>query len=333
MRKITIKDVAEKSGTSIRTVSRVINNHPNVKRETREKVQAVIDELGFKVNLVARSLKEQKTNQIVVFIDQRSGKYWGAYHHEIFHELHRLAKNSGYRMVISASSPESFEEDDNDGFHLVKHGLCDAAVIFDSTVDDKRVTYLKQSGIPFVLIGKSHRDYDVSYVDVNNFYIGYSGARHLFSKGYKAFSLFLGNEKSIINQERAKGFRAFCQEQQLSNDVYFGLTDFQAVYEKTLAAMQEQEIDAVFISGDERALAVYRAAMERGLSIGREFGVLGIDNLQMSEYMYPPLTSIAPPKREIAEAVLRLLIEQMTDKAYVAQQIVITPYLVERQSL
>ncbi|MBY7142108.1 LacI family DNA-binding transcriptional regulator [Virgibacillus sp. NKC19-3] len=333
MQKVTIKDVAEKSQTSVRTVSRVINDHPNVKTSTRIRVQKVIEELDFKVNFVARSLKEQKTNQIVIFIDWRNGEYWGAFHNEIFHEIHRLAKYYNYRIVISASSPDIFEEDENDGFHLVKHKLCDGAIIFDPINNDQRVQYLKESNTPFVLIGDSHHDVDVSYVGVDNFYLGYLGAKSIYDHGYRSTQLFLGKKASIINQKRAQGYRSFCQEKGLIDNVYFGLSNLKAVYQKTLESIDSQQTDSFFVSGDERAIAVYRAIQERDIKIGKEVGVLGIDNLGMSEYLYPDLTTLAQPKQDIAKSTIDLLVEQINKHQHKTSQRILYPTLVERQSL
>ncbi|WP_175615500.1 LacI family DNA-binding transcriptional regulator [Piscibacillus halophilus] len=333
MQKVTIKDVARMSETSIRTVSRVINNHPNVKESTRERVQSVIKELDYKVNFLARGLKEQKTNQIVVFIDRRDGEYWGAYHNEVFQELHRLSKVYNYRMVISASSPDSFEDDDNDGFHLIKHKLCDGAIIFDPINNDQRVHYLKNSNTPFILIGDSKHDFDVSYVGVDNSNLGYLGAKSMFENGYKSMVFFLGKEKSIINQKRAEGFIRFCKEQGVNYNVYFDVFNLESAYNKTKEILTTQKVDSFFVSGDERALAVYRALHEYELEIGKEVGVLGIDNLRMSEYFYPTLSTIDQPKLEIAQSALNLLIQQITDEKHIPERRKVEPSLIKRQSL
>jgi len=331
--KVTIKEVAELSNTSVRTVSRVINNHPNVKPSTRERVKQAIKDLDFKVNFVARSLKGQSTNQVVVFIDQRSGEYWGAYHNEVFQELHRLIKAHNYRIVISPSSPNSFEDDDNDGFHLVKNKLCDGAIIFDPINNDQRVRYLKEHGIPFVLMGDSEQDFDVSYVGVDNFEIGYIGARKLFAKGYRSPVLFLGNEESIINKKRAQGFISFCKEHGLEPSLYYGAFNLETVHKKANSVLKNEKIDSFFVSGDERAIPVYKAIQEKGLSIGKDIGVLGIDNISMGNYMFPGLSTIAQPKHKIAEAVVDLLIAQMGKSEHEPKKITFQPEFVERQSL
>lgn len=332
MNRVTIKDVAARCETSIRTVSRVLNNDPNVKKETRERVQAVIDELGFKVNIAARSLRERKSHQIVVFTDRRSNTYLAGFHNEVVLELHRQAKAQGYRMVVSASSPEKFEQDENDGFYLVQHGLCDAAILFDPHEGDKRVQYLREHRVPFVILGQDKSSYETSYVGLDNRAAGYMGAQYLHEKGHSSFALILGSEESGVNQDRAKGFRDYREEKGLNNPIMYGLSNIESAYEATLKLLDNPEITAIFISGDERAIGVYRAIGERGHQVGRDIGVLGFDNLELGQFLMPALTSLVQPKLEITKLALQLLVEQMNEPKMATKQILYLPTIAERES-
>lgn len=333
MDKATIKDVAKLSKTSVRTVSRVINNQPNVRDTTRKRVEQAIEELNFEANFLARWLQGQKTNQIIVFIDQRGGEYWGAYHNEVFQALHRIIKQYNYRLVISPSSPDSFADDDNDGFHLVRHKLCDGAIIFDPIINDERVRYLKEHNTPFVLIGDSEFDLNISYVGVDNFHIGYLGAASIHKKGYQSPVLFLGGTDSIVNKKRAQGFTHFFKEKDLDANVIFEITNLQVAYEKTKEILSLDEVDAFFVSGDERALSVYKAIQEKGLQVGKDIGVLGIDNLKMSSFFSPGLTTIAQPKQKIARSLIKLLMEQLNNEEFVTGKENYQASIIERESL
>ncbi|MFU0790093.1 MAG: LacI family transcriptional regulator [Virgibacillus proomii] len=332
MKKPTIKDVARLSNTFVRTVSRVLNEHPNVKESTRKRVKNIIEELDFKTNFLAKGLKERKTNQIVIFVDQRSGDYWGAYHNEVFHEIHRITKQSEYRLVLSPSSPDSFHSNENDGFHLVKHNLCDDAIIFDPVKDDQRIMYLKTNKIPFLLIGDSEHDFEVPYVGIDNVQVGYSETQALYTEGYRSIALLLGNTKSIINMKRATGYRNFCKEHGLKETVYHHVYSLESAYKTTTDILRTKLIDAIFISGDERALAVYQAIKEFGLTIGKDIGVLDIDNIKMNKYFYPPLSTISQPKYEIARAAVDLLIRQMNSNKNSIHHPELKPTLVKRAS-
>ncbi|MCA0984746.1 LacI family transcriptional regulator [Halobacillus yeomjeoni] len=334
MSKVTIKDVAKRCNTSVRTVSRVVNKDPNVKKETREKIQAAIDEMGFQVNAIARSLKAKKTNQIVAFVDRHHGLYWGAFHNEVLQELHKLAKENNMRMVISSSSADSFEEDENDGFYLVKHSLCDGAVMFDTKPGDKRVDYLKKYNVPFVIVGKDTGNYDTPFVDLDNEYAGYLGAKHMFEKGYRSFDFLLGDGAFTVNHDRAVGFRRFCEEKGLqTNETHYDVSSMESAYHITKEIVQKKKLEGLFVSGDERTLGVYRALNEEGYTIGENFGVMSIDNVRMSEYIYPPLTTIDQSIPTFIKQAFDILMTQIKDVKPAAKRIFITPEIVDRESL
>lgn len=335
MKRATIKDVAKKASTSPRTVSRVINDDPNVKKSTREKIQQVIKELDFEVNMVARLLKDKKTRQIVVFIDRHEGLYWGSFHNEVLQELHKIARKKKYRMLISSSSADSFEEDENDGFYLLKNGLCDGAIMFDVKPNDKRIVYLLKEEVPFVMIGKDKENYDTPYVDLDNEHAGYLGASFLAKKGHNDISFFLGSEDFVVNQERSSGFKRFCLENNITHECYFGISSMEEAYKKTKELLIESghQKHCIFISGDERALGVYRAAREVGLDIPKDLAVLGIDNVKLGEFMWPPITTIDQPKRDIAVTAFMILLNQLNGESNNAKRVLISPSLVERESV
>ncbi|SER83497.1 LacI family DNA-binding transcriptional regulator [Salipaludibacillus aurantiacus] len=333
MKRITIKDVAREANTSQRTVSRVLNKDPKVKKETREKVQRIIEELGFEVHMPARLLKEKKTKQIVVFIDRHEGLYWGSFHNEILQELHKAARKEGYRMVISSSSGDSFEEDENDGFYLVKNGLCDGAIMFDSKPGDKRIEYLSRREVPFVLIGKDRERYDTPFVDLDNEYAGYLGARYLHSKGHEKMTFFLGNEGFVVNKERAAGFNRYCEEHKLEGTCHYDVASMGKAYEETLRLLEDSPKQCIFMSGDERALGVYRAVREKGLRIPEDVAVLGIDNIKMGEFLWPAITTIDQPKEDMGSESFKILLEQLNGRSSNMKRIMISPRIIERESV
>lgn len=332
MKKVTIKDVAKKSNVSTRTVSRVINDDPNVKKETREKVLKVIKELDFEVNVFARTLRTRKTKLIVVFIDNRNGQYWGTYHNEFFNELYWIAKEKGYKMVISPSSHETYQDDTNDGFSLIKNKLCDGAIIFDANVSDQRINYLNENNIPYIVIGNSIDTQSQCFVGMDNRKAGYMAAKHLKEKGYEKLAILVGNDTSIVNSLRIEGFKKYCEEEKIPHEVSLGNIDLQHIYKNSSQLMKDSAVDGFFVSGDERAIGVYRAIVDQNLKVGFNIGVIGIDNLQVGEYMYPSLTTIASPKKEIAQFTIQMLIKNIREKEKMKYSTSFSPILIERES-
>lgn len=273
MKTQTIKDVAKLAGVSIRTVSRVINEDPHVKAETREKILKVVAETGFKANMLAKSLREKKTNTLIAFVDQHSGRFWGAFHNEILQKMMKEAHRMDYRLIISSSSAESYEENENDGFYLLKHGMADGAVMFDTKEKDKRVEYLRERQIPFVILGKDMDHFDTSYVDLDNVSAGYLAAQYLASKGRRNILFLLGHADYIVNQERAQGISRYFsahQEQAIEWNILYDVSSIESAYLRTKEALAlPQHPDAIFISGDERVTRSIRQAACRNLKFAR----------------------------------------------------------------
>lgn len=339
MKRVTIKDVAQMAGVSPRTVSRVINNDANVSEKTRQKVLKIVKEVGFEANLLARGLKEKRTNTIIAFADDHRGGYWGAYHNDLFKELMKEVRRHNYQMVISSSSAETYEDDVNDGFYMLKRGLADGAIICDDKPGDKRIEYLKEREIPFVIVGKDSDNYDTCCVNSDNLYVGYMGAEYLASKDKKKIIFLLGSNEYNVNKDRAEGFLRFFKEKQncgCQGHVIFGVCDIESAYSQTmniLAQSENNRPDAIFISGDERAMGVYRAIYEMGLSIPDDIAVLGIDNIQMGEFYHPPITTIDLSIPLIAKHAFEILHDQLEKNERTSRRMIIAPSIMERESV
>ncbi len=200
-----MQNIADICGVSIKTVSRVLNNSPKVKPETRERILKVIQEEGYQVNLLARGLKQMRTNTIIVFIDKHQEKYWGVWHSQMLQFLFREAKLKGYKIVVSPSSAIGHLDDETDGFHLLSSKMADGAIILDNSDEDIRLDFLNKNSIPYVLVGQS-KDKDVCWVDLDNFNTGAQGCEYLIQKGYRKIAFLLGQEQFQVNKLRAEGF-------------------------------------------------------------------------------------------------------------------------------
>ncbi|EOD00490.1 LacI family DNA-binding transcriptional regulator [Caldisalinibacter kiritimatiensis] len=333
MKKVTMTDIAKIAGVSIKTVSRVINNSNAVKEETREKVLKVIKEQGYQVNLLAKGLRKKQTNTIIVFIDKHSGGYWSIWHNEIVQEIIKEAKKEGYKTIISPSSGVGVLDDDTDGFYLLKSGMADGAIIFDNIENDIRIKYLKENDIPFVIVGKDMDYNDTCYVDLDNYQAGYIGGKHLIEKGYKKICFMLGNKGFVVNKERTRGFEDACNEVEcVQAQIIYDTTNMETAYKNAIKVLETNKPDAFFISGDERALGVYRAIKEKGLTIPKDVAVLGIDNIPLCDYIYPSLSSIDQPKKKFGQHCIDILVKLINSNDKITKRVFIKPRLTVRES-
>lgn len=311
----------------------MLNDSCSVKEETRQKILQVIQQQGYQVNMLAKGLREKKTNTLIFFIDEHKEKYWSIWHSQMLQNLFKQAKKMGYKIAVSPSSASGHINDETDGFHLLSSKMADGAIILDNVNNDIRIDFLNRNQIPYVLMGQSENS-DVNWVDLDNYKTGYIGGEHLIKKGYKKICFMLGQEPFHVNQLRANGFKKIAMKNKVDFSVVFEVDSMEVAYEKTKEVFQKSRYDALFISGDERAMGVYRALNELGLQIPKDVAVLGIDNIPLCNYLYPSLSSMDQNIGVFAEKVMCLLDELINNpnKKVENQMLILNKNVVERES-
>ena len=336
MKEYTIKDIAKIANVSPRTVSRVVNKEEKVKKETREKILKIIKSTGYQVNLIARSLRKKTTGILIVFVEKNAANYIGNFHNVFIRFLDSEANRLGYKLIVSKSSASKVEENKHDGFYLLKNGFADGAIIFDTREIDRRIDYLVGSDIPFVIVGRDNVYESTSFVNLDNIKAGYLGAEHLIKRGHKSIRFFLGDENFTVNQDRTKGFIQACNDYHIKSElrhIDYGIMNPKFAYEKMKNILEAEIPDALFVSGDQRAIGAYHAIQERGLKIPQDIAVLGIDNIPLSEYYYPALTTISQSVRKMANGAIKILVQQLKDpEKHKSQRIIFQPKLIIRDS-
>lgn len=310
MGNVTIVDIAKACGVSIKSVSRVLNNSPNVSEAMREKVMSTIKEQGYQVNMLARGLKGSRTNIIVVFAERHHEEHLSIWHTIMLKYLFTYAKKRSMKIVLSPSSSERFEGDETDGFYLIASGIADGAILLENIRKDPRVDYFESRNIPYVVFGEPENP-DVPSVSLDNFDVGYKGGLYLAEKGLDKIAMLVGEKKYLSTQNRVKGFTAAMEETQTANYIFTGIDTVEKAYHKAKEILEIYDIKAFFVSGDERALGVYRAIYEKGLSIPKDMAVLGIDNIALGEYYYPPISTIEQDFEMLAKGCIDYVISKI----------------------
>jgi DNA-binding LacI/PurR family transcriptional regulator len=329
-KKVTINDIAHRADVSPRTVSRVLANDANVGAITRKRILDIAREEGFSVNMLARGLKTRKNKLIIAFAGGET--YWGSYYTSLFAELIREARRLGYQMVIAAAGNGGFREKDDSILKLLKFGLADGAILCDVKDDDQRIAYFEKNDIPFVSIAAHEGD---SSVEADNRALGSMGAAYLYDKGKRDIVFLLGSKEYTLNRRRGSGFAESFGggRSDARARVIYGVDDIDRAYETTRGLLEDKGPDAIFISGDEEAMGVFRAIKERGLSIPRDIGVLGLDNGVVNEYLVPRLTTIELSPHLLARYAFAVIYSKLEEGDKSLQQVTLTPQLVERGSV
>lgn len=312
MKKATIIDVAKASGVSMKTVSRVINNSPNVSEKTKEKVYRAMKEQGYQVNILAKGLKGSRTNIIVVFADRHHEEHLSIWHNLMLKYLFSYAKKRSMKVVLSPSNSERFEEDETDGFYLIASGIADGAILLENILNDPRVDYFEQHHVPYVVFGEPENP-DVPSVSLDNFSVGYNGGRYLAEKGYDRIALFIGEHKFLSTQLRVQGFESAMKETGTRYYVFTGIDTVEKAYRKSVEVLEKYDIRAFFVSGDERAVGVYRGIYEKGYRIPEDIAVLGIDNIPLGEFLYPPISTVEQDFQALAKCCMDFVVNEIEE--------------------
>ncbi len=337
MSRITIKHVAKEAGLSIATVSRVINNHPDVSLPTRRHVQQVIAELGYEPNAVARSLIQGRSN--VLGVITTGIEFYGPSQTMagIEHEAHRL----GYWLMSSLlPDPET-----NAGETALRHLLSqqvDGLIWAVPEVGRNREWICEQSqdlAVPVVFLHMNCRS-DVFVVAVDNYAGARAAVNHLLAQGRQRIGCISGPDHWWEAQERARGWQHALQEagsaapdslcQAGDWSAAGGMRAFHCLIE------QNPDLDAVFVSNDQMALGVLKAAHQLGRRVPDDLAVVGFDDVPEAAYYMPSLTTVRHDLRGVgiqAVAMLeRILSAQRAEEPFETESVLITPELIVRDS-
>lgn len=329
----TINDIARLAEVSKKTVSRVINNSPFVKEETRARVQAVIAEHGFSPDPQARGLAFRRSFLVGMIYDNPSPNYVVNMQQGVLDAV----RDSGLELVVHPCNraAASFLSDVQ-GF-VVRQKLFGVVMPPSVSEDDRVVEILRAADCPYVRIASVSLDEPANMVVTNDSRGAAEAARHLAGLGHRRVAFISGPATFRSSHERGRGFREGLAEHGFTLDEAYvrqGAYTFESGVEaaESLLAMPSPPT-AIFAGNDEMAIGVMKAARDRGLDVPGDLSIVGFDDLPMASRVWPNLTTVRLPIRDMG----RMAAEKLTarsrglDPATLAQPEVI-PSLVVRQS-
>lgn len=324
--KVNIFDVAKKSGLSVVTVSRVINNAETVREKNRLKVLEAMKELGYRPNAAARSLARGKTGIIGLTITTLNDSFLDA----VVKAVNERLAEKGYYLALSVSGAERdslqgtmFHEDRVDGL-----------ILLSPLHEETYVAELKKKKLPFVMLDNQQKNTSVTSVKVDNFKGGYDAARHLIELGHKEIAHIKGSAPFLSSKEREAGFLHAMQEAKL---VPFAMEqgDFSisSGYRIASAWIQEGKLPtAVFAADDLTAIGVMDALKNNGLRIPYDVSVVGFDDHIFASELHPMLTTVRQPAEQIGRQGVELLLNMIDGSAKRSVSVQLEPELMIRES-
>ncbi|MBL8091762.1 MAG: LacI family DNA-binding transcriptional regulator [Anaerolineales bacterium] len=334
----TIKEVALAAGVSTQTVSRVINERPDVSPETRKRVQEVIDQLAYRPSAVARSLIRQRSHTLGVVT--AGLKYIGP--SRILSGIASAVEEAGYSLLLKELSDFDTKEIEPifESF-LSRH--VDGIIWAVPEVGDNR-TWVKEASldveIPLVYL-TMHAQENISVVSVDNYLGGKMAVSHLLEQGFKNIGHISGPLDWWEARQRMTAWKDVLKENGIkAKDEHSveGDWSLSSGIEATKKLLnQYPDVDAIFVANDQMALSAIQYLRQHGRRVPEDIGIVGFDDIPESEFFFPPLTTIQQDQNTVAKLAVEDIIKTIESgwhklEPKKPQTIIVPPTLVVRQS-
>ena len=331
---VTLKDIANRVGKSVPTVSRALAGFEDISPKTREQVQRVAREMGYEPNISARNLQRQRTDTIALILPRTNNlRFSDPFFNEFLAGILEQATEHGFTLNVSNNMSDDPQED---YLKQIRSRRVDGFIIVRTKRQDARIALLQQHKVPFVAFGRVEGKNDFHFVDdddtdgirqivthlveLGHTRLGYISEPMLFTKAYNRFL----------------GFQAGLQLHHLPYDPELIIESNFRQRSGQLATRQllkkPNPPTALVASNDLLALGAMNEVQERGLTVGRDISITGFDDIMLAEYATPPLTTVHQPAQQLGVMVADMLLKVINGKPITKKQIVIKPSLIVRQS-
>jgi LacI family transcriptional regulator len=329
MPNLTLEKIAEMAGVSRSTISRVVNNHPSVSGEVRQRVLKIIQETGYQPNSSARSLRSRRTNVTGLVLPQTIDTLFVDPYFPVLTQGIARACNL-FRQTLALF----LESQDKAGMkRIMQEGFLDGfgiqSVQMQTTIYEK----LNATDIPFVIIGRPFIE-NATFVDVDNVEGAYQATRHLINQGYKRIGTITGDMNSHAGQDRLSGYRKALQEFGLPvDDQLIALGDFGEIMDYQGAVkLAHSQVDSIFIASDYMARSAIKAIEDCGLRVPQDIAIVGYDDLAPAVAAKPLLTTIRQPVSEMGFKAVEMLLAEINGELPKLRQNIMPIELVVRES-
>ncbi|MEA3326352.1 MAG: LacI family DNA-binding transcriptional regulator [Chloroflexota bacterium] len=330
----TLKDIAEKVGKSITTVSRALHGYDDVSPETRMLVEQVAAEIGYTPNIIAQRLQKKSTDTIGFVIPTYGPRFTDPFFTEFLAGIGNTAVKLGYDILVS-THPIS-EEEMHSYQNKVQSYRVDGFILVRTRRDDSRIKYLCSINFPFVAFGRTEGSCPFPFVDVDNRYAMKMIADHLVQLGHRKIAFIGAPDYLMFAHERLEGLKQALKEHDLdlpNTMVKVGdLTQISGLKQTEILLDYPDPPTAIVTCNDLMALGVIITAQKRGLRIGEDLAVVGYDDIPQAENNLPSLTTIHQPIYKIGSIVCDMLVRILKGDVIEDQKIIIKPTLIIRES-
>lgn len=308
---MNIKDIARLAGVGVSTVSRVINDHPDVKDETREKILKIIKESNYIPNNSARILKKNNTNNIGVLVKGVFNPFFA----EMINIIGNRINEAGYTMILQQNDYAT-EDDVDNLIAFVKEKRLQGIICLGGNflnINDESFQFLD---IPVVLtsvntLSKESKS-KFSSIGIDNVLAAKASIQYLIDKGHRNIGILLGEKNDVgISGLRLEGYKKALEENNIpysEENVFIGDYDYSGAYRVTKEIVNNRkDITAIFSISDIMAVGAAKSVIDQGLQVGEDISIMGFDGMDISKYYNPGITTVKQPKKNMANNSIDLL--------------------------
>lgn len=330
--KTNITDIAEKSGYSITTVSRVLNGKSDKYRisiSTQKKIESTAKELNYIPNEFARNLRTGKSQTIALVVPSLKNPFFS----EIASAINLEARKSQYITLIGDSDDDILIEKDE--VKQLSSRNIDGMIIVPCGNEYDHLLNLKESGTPVICIDRYFKNQEISYVTSDNYDGAYTATQYLIGQGHTNIACIQGVEYSLPNVERVKGFKDAMNDNRLTTYSVSGddFSEQNGYLETKLLLQNSKRPTAIFGLSNTISMGALRALKEENILIPDEISLLTFDDNPYLDYIEPPLTRISQPIEDICKIAVKLLISRINEKELISKRVLLKTRLIVKDSV
>ena len=314
--KATLKQIAKELHVSVSTVSKALNDSPEISELTKTKIKEYAKLKNYKPNIIGLNLKNRKTKTIGVILPNILNSFFA----KIFSGIEKVAEAKGYN-IITCISNESLEKEINT-LDMLSNGTIDGFIVSISEEAQRLHEYahfneIIKDGTPIVMFDRTSDEVDCDKVIVDDFDSAINATQHLLDTGCKKIALFSTIDKLSVSKLRVQGYLEALEKNNIKADQnIILLTDSTDEFdEKAKVLFDKHEIDGIFALDEHTSIAAMKLGLQNGYKIPEDLSIIGFADGAWSRRLTPSLSTVSQHGPEIGEAAAQLLIDRLEEKA------------------
>lgn len=324
---VTIKDIAKVAGVSYATVSRALNDHPEINEETKKKIKEIAKQMGYTPNAVARGLVKKNTNMIALLIPDITNPFYP----EVARGVEDFARENGYCVFLCNTNWD--EKNEQKYLNILKERRVDGIIIAPVSMDTYDYISENNEDIPVVYIGNRMEDSKASYVVIDDFKAGYIATEYFVKLGHTNIAFIGGHDRTTSHIDRINGYKHALMENGLETDIN-SIKGFsfkkESGYGTFLEMVKNRRVPtAIVAENDIIALGIMEAAEKHGYEIPKDISIIGIDDIEFGLLSKINLTTVAQPKFDIGHKSAGILLDLISGSVD-SKQVILEPFLIVR---